>query len=146
MAWAGVGVPRGTPGEIIERLNHEINAVLADPVVRKRLDDVGATPIFYTTAEFSALMAAETEKWAEVVKFSRVNAERGREAGDKFRLHEPNGRDCAPASPWIDVENGPPRVQAVVALATATHSCANDRTKPEAGSLPVYLVRSSYVS
>jgi tripartite-type tricarboxylate transporter receptor subunit TctC len=75
MARAGVGVPRGTPGEIIERLDHEINAVLADSLVRKRLDDVGATPIFYTAAEFGALMAAETEKWAKVVKFSRVKAQ-----------------------------------------------------------------------
>src|SRR5262249_11778933 len=56
MSWGGIGVPRGTPPEIIERLNREINAGLADPVVRKRLNDVAATPIFYTPAEFSALM------------------------------------------------------------------------------------------
>jgi tripartite-type tricarboxylate transporter receptor subunit TctC len=75
MSWGGIGVPRGTPGEIIERLNHEINAGLADPVVRKRLNDVAATPIFYTPAEFSALMADETEKWAKVVRLSGVKAE-----------------------------------------------------------------------
>jgi tripartite-type tricarboxylate transporter receptor subunit TctC len=72
MSWGGIGVRRGTPPDIIERLAREINAGLADPVVRKRLNDVAATPIFYTPAEFSAFMASETEKWAKVVKASGV--------------------------------------------------------------------------
>jgi tripartite-type tricarboxylate transporter receptor subunit TctC len=75
MSWGGIGVPRGTPTEIIDRLNQVINAGLADPAVRKRLLDVACVPVFYTPAELSAFMAAETEKWAEVVKRSGVRAE-----------------------------------------------------------------------
>jgi len=75
MAWGGIGVPRGTPPEIIDRLNQAINAGLADPAVRKRLLDVACVPIFYTPAELSAFMAAETVKWAEVVKRAGVRAE-----------------------------------------------------------------------
>jgi tripartite-type tricarboxylate transporter receptor subunit TctC len=75
MSWGGIGVPRGTPVEIIDRLNQVINAGLADPAVRKRLLDVACVPLFYTPAELSAFMAAETVKWAEVVKRSGVKAE-----------------------------------------------------------------------
>jgi tripartite-type tricarboxylate transporter receptor subunit TctC len=75
MSWGGIGVPKGTPVEIIERLNHEVNTALADPVVRKRLNDVAATPIFLTPTELSALMVAETAKWAKVVKLSGAKAE-----------------------------------------------------------------------
>ena len=75
MSWGGIGVPRGTPPEIIARLNREINAGLADPVVRKRLNDVAAMPILYTPADFDAFMAAETAKWARVIKQSGIRAE-----------------------------------------------------------------------
>jgi tripartite-type tricarboxylate transporter receptor subunit TctC len=75
MSWGGIGVPRGTPTEIIDRLNQAINAGLADPAVRKRLLDVACVPIFFTPAELTAFMTAETEKWAEVVKRSGVKAE-----------------------------------------------------------------------
>jgi tripartite-type tricarboxylate transporter receptor subunit TctC len=75
MSWGGIGVPRGTPTEIIDRLNQVINAGLADPAVRKRLLDVACVPIFFTPEELRTFMAAETEKWAEVVKRSGVKAE-----------------------------------------------------------------------
>jgi tripartite-type tricarboxylate transporter receptor subunit TctC len=75
MSWGGIGVRRGTAPEIIERLAHDINAGLADPVVRKRLNDVAAIPIFYTPTEFEAFMESETEKWAKVIKASGIKAE-----------------------------------------------------------------------
>jgi tripartite-type tricarboxylate transporter receptor subunit TctC len=75
LAWGGVGVPRSTPEEIIDRLNREITAGLKDPVVRKKLNDIAALPIFYSPAEFRAFMAAETKKWAEVVRRAGIRAE-----------------------------------------------------------------------
>jgi tripartite-type tricarboxylate transporter receptor subunit TctC len=75
MSWGGIGVRRGTPPEIIERLARDINAGLADPVVAKRLNDVAATAILYTPVEFSAFMAIEAEKWARVVKASGAKAD-----------------------------------------------------------------------
>jgi len=74
-SWGGIGVPRGTPPEIVDRLNREIKAALADSVTRKRLLDVAAVPMFFTPAEFGAFMVAETDKWAKIVKLSGVKAE-----------------------------------------------------------------------
>src|SRR6516162_8412918 len=74
-SWCGVGVPRGTPPEIIARLNQEINAGLADPVTKARLAAVGATPIFYTPEGFGAYVAAEVEKWGKVAKASGARPE-----------------------------------------------------------------------
>jgi len=68
-------VPRGTPAEIIARLNREINAGLADPAVRARLADVATTPIFFTPDEFGAYMASEVEKWGKVVRLSGIRPE-----------------------------------------------------------------------
>jgi tripartite-type tricarboxylate transporter receptor subunit TctC len=69
-AWYGVGVPKGTPEAIIDKLNKEINAILADPKARARFDELGASLIAGSPAEFGQLVADETEKWAKVVKFS----------------------------------------------------------------------------
>jgi tripartite-type tricarboxylate transporter receptor subunit TctC len=69
-AWFGIGTPKGTPGEIIDRLNREINAGLADPKLRARLVDLGGIVAAATPAEFAQFMADETAKWAKVVKFS----------------------------------------------------------------------------
>jgi tripartite-type tricarboxylate transporter receptor subunit TctC len=71
----GIGAPRDTPAEIIDRLNHEINAGLADPQMKARLDDLGIIQVTGTPAEFGARIVEETEKWAKVVKFSGAKSE-----------------------------------------------------------------------
>jgi len=68
--WYGVGAPRDTPDEIIDKLNKEINAALADPKIKARLADLGDVGLALSPAEFGRLIADETEKWAKVVKFS----------------------------------------------------------------------------
>jgi len=71
-AWQGVGAPKNTPGEIVERLNTEINASLADPKMRARLADLGGTAFGSTPREFGKLIAEDTEKWAKVVKLAGI--------------------------------------------------------------------------
>jgi tripartite-type tricarboxylate transporter receptor subunit TctC len=68
--WYGLGAPRGTPAEVVARLNREINAALADAAIKARLAALGATVMPGTPAEFGRLIAAETDKWAEVVRRS----------------------------------------------------------------------------
>jgi len=70
--WAGVGVPKGTPAEIIARLNREINAGLAEPSIQARLAHVGTIPMVFTAAEFGAYVAAEAAKWDKVVKTAGI--------------------------------------------------------------------------
>ena len=68
--WYGVGVPKNTPVEIVEKLNKEIDAGLANPKLRAQLADLGGTVLRGSAADFGKLIAEETEKWAKVVKFS----------------------------------------------------------------------------
>jgi tripartite-type tricarboxylate transporter receptor subunit TctC len=68
--WVGVGAPKNTPAGIIETLNREINAALADPKIKSRLADLGGTVLLGSPADFGKLIADETEKWSKVVKFS----------------------------------------------------------------------------
>jgi tripartite-type tricarboxylate transporter receptor subunit TctC len=70
--WIGIGAPRGTPVAIIDKLNSNIAASLADPQVKIRIKGLGADPMPMTPTEFGALMADETEKWAKVVKFAGI--------------------------------------------------------------------------
>jgi tripartite-type tricarboxylate transporter receptor subunit TctC len=69
-AWQGVGAPKNTPAEIINGLNKEINAGLADPKIKARVADMGGTVLAGSPADFGKLIADETEKWGKVVKFS----------------------------------------------------------------------------
>jgi len=69
-AWTGIGAPKGTPAEIIEKLSKQINAALADLKMKTRLADLGGTALPGSPADFGKLIAEDTEKWAKVVKFS----------------------------------------------------------------------------
>jgi tripartite-type tricarboxylate transporter receptor subunit TctC len=73
--WYGLGAPRKTPPDIIEKLNKAMQAGLADPKIRARLADLGATIFPGAPADFAVFIAAETEKWARVVKFSGARAD-----------------------------------------------------------------------
>ena len=74
-AWFGVGAPKNTPSEIIDKLNKEINAGLADPKMKASLADLGGTPLVVSPADFGKLIADETEKWGKVVKFTGIKAD-----------------------------------------------------------------------
>ena len=74
-AWNGVGAPKGTPPEIIQRLNHEINAGLQDAALLKRVADIGGVPIRVTPAEMAEMIAKDTDKWAKVVKAAGLTPE-----------------------------------------------------------------------
>src|SRR5215469_4101558 len=73
--WYGVGGPTGTPAEIVNKLNNEINAALADPQLKARLADLGGTVIAGSPSDFGSFIAAETEKWGKVVKFAGIKPE-----------------------------------------------------------------------
>jgi tripartite-type tricarboxylate transporter receptor subunit TctC len=74
-SWNGIGAPKNTPTEFIDKLNKEINAGLADPKIKARFADFGGTALAGTPAEFGKLVAEETEKWGKVVKFSGAKVE-----------------------------------------------------------------------
>jgi tripartite-type tricarboxylate transporter receptor subunit TctC len=73
--WGGIGVPKNTPIEIVDKLNNEINAALADPKINTRLADLGSVPMAMTPAEFGKFIATETEKWGNVIRAANVKPE-----------------------------------------------------------------------
>jgi tripartite-type tricarboxylate transporter receptor subunit TctC len=70
--WFGIGAPRGTPADIVDKLNEEINAALADPQMKARLAELGGTVLAGTPADFGKLIADETEKWARVIRAANI--------------------------------------------------------------------------
>ena len=68
-----VGVPKNTPAVIVEKLNKEINAALANPMIKARLADFGGTPLVVSPADFGKFIADETEKWGKVMKSARAS-------------------------------------------------------------------------
>jgi tripartite-type tricarboxylate transporter receptor subunit TctC len=73
--WFGVGAPMNTPAEIVDKLNQEINAALADPGMKARISDMGATAFVSSPADFGKLIAAETEKWGKVIRLANIKPE-----------------------------------------------------------------------
>ena len=73
--WYGLGAPKATPAEIVEKLNKEINAGLADPKIKARLADLGGDALALSPADFGRLIADETEKWGKVIKFAGIKPE-----------------------------------------------------------------------
>ena len=74
-SWVGIGAPKNTPVEIVDKLNKEINAGLADPNMKARLADLGGTVLTGSPADFGNLIDEETEKWGKVVEFSGAKAD-----------------------------------------------------------------------
>jgi tripartite-type tricarboxylate transporter receptor subunit TctC len=74
-SWFGIAAPKGTPTEVIERLNREINAGLDDPMIRTRLADMGGMLLLGSPADFGKLIADETEKWGRVIRTANIKAE-----------------------------------------------------------------------
>ena len=73
--WLGIGAPKNTPTEIVDRLNKEINAGLADPTIKARLTDLGSTTLTGSPSDFGKLIADETEKWAKVIRAANIKAQ-----------------------------------------------------------------------
>src|SRR5262249_23757308 len=73
--WYGVGAPKATPAEIVEKLNKEINAGLADPNIKARLADLGGPVLALSPADFGKFIADETEKWGNVIRALNIKAE-----------------------------------------------------------------------
>ena len=74
-AFWGVGAPRNTPAEIIDKLNKEVNAALDDPKMKARIADLGGAPLPGSPADFARLIADETEKWGKVIRSANIKPE-----------------------------------------------------------------------
>jgi tripartite-type tricarboxylate transporter receptor subunit TctC len=74
-AWFGIGAPKNTPTEIVDKLNNEINAAFADPRIKARIAELGATTLPGSPADFGQFIADETEKWGKVIRAANVKPE-----------------------------------------------------------------------
>jgi tripartite-type tricarboxylate transporter receptor subunit TctC len=72
--WGGIGAPGSTPAEIVDKLNEEINAALAHPAIKAQIVELGSVPMPMTPADFAKFIAAETDKWAKVIRFAGIKA------------------------------------------------------------------------
>src|SRR5262249_2306532 len=95
--WYGVGVPKNTPAEIVDKLNEEVNAGLVDPKLKARLADLGGTVLAGSPLDFGKFIADETEKWAKVIKFAGIRADWGGKEGifhNCRSANDGNHRNC----------------------------------------------------
>ena len=74
-SWFGIAAPKGTPADIVDTLNRETNAGLADPTIKARLDDMGGMALTGSPADYGKLIADETEKWGKVIRTLGIKAE-----------------------------------------------------------------------
>ena len=74
-SWYGIGAPKDTPPDIIDKLNKEINAGFADPKIKARFADLGGMALSGSPADFGKLIAEETEKWGKVIRAANIKAE-----------------------------------------------------------------------
>ena len=74
-SWSGIGAPKNTPVEIVDKLNKEINAALADPKIKARLADLGSVPMPLSSADFGNLISESVEKWGKVIRTANIKAE-----------------------------------------------------------------------
>jgi tripartite-type tricarboxylate transporter receptor subunit TctC len=70
--WNGIGAPRGTPPEVVQKLNTEINAAVADPVIKARIGELGSNILSGSPADFGKLISEETMKWARVIRAANI--------------------------------------------------------------------------
>src|SRR5262249_41589674 len=75
--WYGIGAPKDTSTEVIDKLNNEINAIVADPLIKARLAGLGVDPMSMTSAAFGKFIADETEKWGNVIQALNIKADEG---------------------------------------------------------------------
>src|SRR5262245_35731363 len=73
--WFGIGAPKNTPSEIVDKLNKEINAAVADPKIKAQLTDLGGTSLTLSPGEFGKLIADNTEKWGKVIRAANIKPE-----------------------------------------------------------------------
>jgi tripartite-type tricarboxylate transporter receptor subunit TctC len=73
--WYGVGAPKETPAEVIDKLNKEINAVTADPLIEARLAGLGVNPMSMTSAAFGKFIADEADKWGKVIRAANIKSD-----------------------------------------------------------------------
>ena len=74
-AWIGIGAPKNTPPEILDKLNKEVNAALADPKLKLRLADLGSSAAGGSAADYARRLQEETEKWGKVIRAANIKAE-----------------------------------------------------------------------